>query len=93
MRSLAVDRQLFPPAALAFVSLPIPQIDAQGTIQQWVPYDGFALAQDAGSAITGPGRADLFWGTGLQAEVAAGHLRHAGALYFLVLDPTANPPE
>lgn len=93
MRSLAVDRQLFPPAALAFVSLPVPKIDAQGAIQHWVPYDGFALAQDAGSAITGPGRADLFWGTGLQAEVAAGHLRHAGALYFLVLAPTANLPE
>ncbi len=89
LRSLAVDRQLFPMAALAFVTLPVPHIDSQGQIRQWEPYHGFVLAQDTGSAITGPGRADLFWGTGGTAEMAAGHLRHAGALYFLILDPTA----
>lgn len=93
MRSLAIDRSLFPSAALAFVALPVPQIDSHGNIQEWVPHTGFVLAQDAGSAITGPGRADLFWGTGLKAEVAAGHLRHAGALYFLVLDPDNDPSQ
>lgn len=93
LRSLAVDRHLFPMAALAFVTLPVPQIDPQGQIQQWEPYHGFAMAQDTGSAIKGPGRADLFWGTGASAEMAAGHLRHTGALYFLVLDPTASPPD
>jgi membrane-bound lytic murein transglycosylase A len=89
-RSLAVDRGLFPSAAPAFISVPLPQVDAQGVIRQWIPFAGFVMAQDAGSAITGPGRADLFWGNGLQAEVAAGHLKHPGRLYFLVLDPAAR---
>ena len=37
--------------------------------------------------VRGPGRADLFWGGGAYAEMAAGHMRHEGRLYFLVLDP------
>jgi membrane-bound lytic murein transglycosylase A len=90
LRSLAVDRHLFPMAALAFVALPVPRMDPQGQILQWEPYHGFAMSQDTGSAIKGPARADLFWGTGEHAEIAAGHLRHAGALYFIVLDPTAS---
>jgi membrane-bound lytic murein transglycosylase A len=87
MRSLAVDRALLPSAALAFISMPLPEVDPSGRIQSWKPYRGFALAQDAGSAITGPGRIDLFMGCGPQAETAASHLKHEGALYFLVLDP------
>jgi len=90
MRSLAVDRSMLPSAALAFISLPLPQVDASGNIEKWQPYRGFALAQDAGSAIKGPGRIDLFMGHGLQAETAAGHIKHSGSLYFLVLDPDAN---
>lgn len=89
-RSLAVDRSLFPSAAPVFISVPLPQVDKQGTIRQWSPFSGFGLAQDAGSAITGPGHVDLFWGNGLQAEVSAGHLKQVGKLYFLVLDP--KPP-
>ena len=87
MRSLAVDRSLMPSAALAFISVPLPDVDASGTIQQWAAYQGFALAQDAGSAIKGPGRIDVFMGHGLQAETAASHLKNAGAIYFLVLKP------
>jgi membrane-bound lytic murein transglycosylase A len=91
MRSLAVDRSTLPSAALAFISLPLPQVDPSGRIEKWAPYRGFALAQDAGSAIKGPGRVDLFMGYGRQAETAAGHLKHSGALYFLVLNPEALP--
>jgi membrane-bound lytic murein transglycosylase A len=87
MRSLAVDRHMLPSAALAFISVPLPEVDASGRIQGWKAYRGFALAQDAGSAITGPGRIDLFMGYGVQAETAASHLKHNGALYFLILDP------
>lgn len=87
LRSLAVDRSVMPSAALAFISLPLPEIDPWGNIGQWKPYRGFALAQDSGSAIQGPGRIDLFMGHGKQAETAAGHLKHSGELYFLVLNP------
>lgn len=84
-RSLAVDHGLLPSAALAFMTTELPQVDDAGTIVQWAPYKGFALAQDAGSAIKGPARVDLFMGANIQAEVAASHLKHAGRLYFLVL--------
>jgi membrane-bound lytic murein transglycosylase A len=90
LRSIAVDRTLFPSAALAFISVPVPRVDDQGRIAQWEPLEGFALAQDSGSAITGAGRVDLFWGHGPKAEVAAGNLKNEGRLYFLVLDPTQS---
>ena len=63
-RSLAVD----------------PERTALGT-PVWVETDGIArlcIAQDTGSAIRGPGRADLFFGTGEAAGRAAGQLNHPG---------------
>lgn len=47
----------------------------------WIEVDGIArlcIAQDTGSAIKGAGRADLFFGTGDAAGVAAGRLNHPG---------------
>jgi membrane-bound lytic murein transglycosylase A len=85
MRSVALDRGIFPSAALVFLTTQIPVVTQDGLIQRWDDYTGFALAQDAGNAIKGPGRIDLFWGQGLAAEIAAGHLKHKGKLYFLVL--------
>ena len=90
MRSIAVDRGIFPSAALAFLSTQVPAVDGQGQVQGWEAYGAFALAQDAGSAIKGPGRVDLFWGDGLRAEQAAGRLKNRGALYFLVLKAGAD---
>lgn len=89
MRSLAVDRSVMPSAALAFITVPLAQVSPAGRILGWQPYQGFALSQDTGSAIIGPGRVDLFMGHGLQAEVGAGHLKHPGAVYFLVLKPNS----
>jgi membrane-bound lytic murein transglycosylase A len=90
-RSIALDRTLFPPAALSFVETQKPLIDAQQRIASWVESRRFALNQDTGGAIKGPGRADLFCGSGPEAEIAAGHLKHPGKLYFLVLRPDAVP--
>lgn len=87
MRSIAVDRKVLPSAALAFIVTPLPKVDSRGKIIDWPSYQGFALSQDAGSAIKGPGRIDLFMGHGLVAEIGAGHLKHPGRLYFLVLKP------
>jgi membrane-bound lytic murein transglycosylase A len=42
------------------------------------------LVQDSGGAIKGPGRLDFFWGQGDQAEMAAGHQRHGGTIYFIL---------
>lgn len=86
-RSIAVDRKVFPMSALAFVKTQKPTIDEDGRIAEWVDFSRFTLCQDTGGAIKGPGRADLFWGNGHYAEIAAGHMRHDGDLYVLVLKP------
>ena len=91
-RSLALDLKMFPPAALAFTETMKPVGDAFGRVQAWTPCRRFVLNQDTGGAITGPGRADIFWGSGPYAELAAGHLKHAGTLYFIVLKPEAASP-
>ena len=86
-RSIATDYRLFPKASLAFIEAQKPIVDGNGEIERWVPLSRFVLNQDTGGAIRGPGRVDLFWGGGSYAEVAAGHLKHPGRLYFLVLEP------
>ena len=41
---------------------------------------GSVLSQDAGGAIRGPGRADIFWGRGPDAALAASHMKESGDL-------------
>jgi membrane-bound lytic murein transglycosylase A len=84
-RSIATDRRLFPDAALAFAESKKPLIDGSGSIAAWTDLHRFVLSQDTGGAIRGPGRADLFWGNGRYAELAAGHMQHPGRLFFFVL--------
>ena len=86
-RSIALDRRIFPPAALAFIQTKKPMVDSAGQIDSWTDCNRFVLNQDTGGAIRGPGRADLFWGNGPYAEIAAGNLQHTGTLYFLILKP------
>ena len=89
-RSIALDRRIFPHAALAFIQTQKPVVNSTGQIDRWVDFRRFVLNQDTGGAIRGPGRADVFWGNGPYAEIAAGHLAHVGELYFLVLKPDKN---
>lgn len=83
-RSVALDQDCFPPGSLAFLTTRKPRVNAAGEIIGWEPLSRFVVNQDSGSAITGAGRLDLFWGGGRYAEVAAGNMKHPGALYFLV---------
>lgn len=84
-RSVATDRRLFPNGALAFIQTEKPIVSQDRTIESWETFGRFVLNQDTGGAIRGPGRVDLFWGNGPHAETAAGHMKHYGTLYFLVL--------
>ena len=88
-RSVALDRRIFPLSGLAFIKTKQPVLDGDGNIHKWTDLKRFVLNQDTGGAIKGPGRADLFWGNGTYAEIAAGHMQHSGTLYFLVLKPDA----
>jgi membrane-bound lytic murein transglycosylase A len=89
-RSIALDRRLFPRAGLAFVRCKKPLIDGSGNIHTWIDMNRFVLNHDTGGAIRGPGRADLFCGSGKYAKIAAGHMKHRGDLFFLILKPE-NP--
>ena len=89
-RSLALDSRLFPKGALAYIHCQAPIVGEDGGIVGWVPFSRFILNQDTGGAIKGAGRGDIFWGSGEYAEIAAGHLKHEGELYFLVLKPDSS---
>jgi membrane-bound lytic murein transglycosylase A len=83
-RSIATDKSLMPPGALALISAPIPAVAPTGKIiTQSV--DRFVLDQDTGSAIKGAGRVDIFLGTGKIAGERAGRLNGSGKLYYLLL--------
>jgi membrane-bound lytic murein transglycosylase A len=41
------------------------------------------LGQDTGGAISGPVRADLYWGTGPQAAASAGEMRQPGRMWLI----------
>ncbi|MGQ4808933.1 hypothetical protein NKDENANG_02328 [Candidatus Entotheonellaceae bacterium PAL068K] len=86
-RSIATDARLFPPAGLAFIQTHKPRFDVQGEISGWQRFSRFVFNHDTGSAITGPGRVDLFWGSSPRAEIAAGHMKHPGTLFFLLKRP------
>ena len=90
-RSIAVDKKIFPPAALMYIQTQKPVMTEAGQLGAWEDFGRFALNQDTGGAITGPGRADIFWGNGPYAELAAGHLQHRGDMYFLILKPAILP--
>ena len=86
-RTLALDWRLFPSGALGWIRTQKPKVNDKGEIVSWQTFSRFVMNQDTGGAIKGPGRADLFWGSGPYAELAAGHMRHEGELYILIKKP------
>lgn len=82
-RSIATDSKLMPKGGLAFIETEKPVIE-NGAIKEWLPFARFVLNQDTGGAIKGPGRVDLFWGQGAEAELSAGYMQQEGKLYFLI---------
>lgn len=83
-RSIATDPRYYPRGGLAFLESEKPRLDAQGQVVSWEPLQRWVLNQDAGGAIKGAERLDLFCGSGKTAEAIAGRLKNPGTLYFLV---------
>ncbi|MFK8184129.1 MAG: murein transglycosylase A [Phormidesmis sp.] len=83
-RSIATDKSLMPPGALALIHLPLPQRDANGDLTA-TSTSRFVLDQDTGGAIKGAGRVDLFVGTGTEAGEIAGRINDTGQLYYLLI--------
>lgn len=84
-RSLAIDRSVWPYGTPVFVGTTVPA-GPDGALQ---PFRRLMVAQDTGSAIIGPARADIFFGSGPAAGAVAGSMRHEGS--FVVLWPEAGP--
>jgi membrane-bound lytic murein transglycosylase A len=81
--SLAVDP--------AFVPYGVPAwIDAEDTAEPDGRFRHLAVAQDTGSAIKGPVRADIFFGIGAAAEAHAGQLKGRGMWWLLLPRGLAN---
>lgn len=78
-RSVAVDPGVYPLGSLAFIKTQRPAASG-GT----VPLSRFVCAQDAGAAIAGPGRVDVYWGEGADAERVAGPMRSPGEMYLVL---------
>ncbi len=75
-RSLAVDRQFIPLGAPVFIATTDPV--------SHTPLTRLMVAQDLGGAITGPLRADIFFGWGKEAADHAGRMNAQGAEYLLL---------
>jgi membrane-bound lytic murein transglycosylase A len=89
-RSIAADPDYFPKGAPALLVSRRPILDSSGNLTGWRPFSRFVLSQDSGAAIRGPGRLDLYFGSGAAAGDAAGFMKSGGAIYLLVGKKTAR---
>ena len=88
-RSIAVDKALHVYGTPFFIEGDLP-IESE---QSKTPFRRLMIAQDTGSAIIGPARADLYFGAGQEAGKVSGRLRHNARFVILVpksLDPMAR---
>jgi len=79
-RSIAIDRSLHVYGTPFFLQARLPLT----TENQSTRFDRLMIAQDTGSAIVGPARADIFWGAGEEAGRLAGGLHHPATFAMLV---------
>lgn len=86
-RSIAVDKALHVYGTPFFIEGELPvESDTAKT-----PFRRLMVAQDTGSAIVGPARADLYFGAGAEQGKIAGRIRHPARFVMLVpnsLDPS-----
>ena len=82
-RSIAIDRTIWPYGLPFYIEAELP--DGHGGVESMARV---MIAQDTGSAILGPARADLFMGSGGEAGKRAGLIRHRGE--FTVLWPKGD---
>lgn len=80
--TLATDKKIYPRGGLVLV-------DTQAVTFSMGKrrFLRFMLDQDTGGAIQAPGRADIYMGEGLSAEILAGGQYAEGRLYYLFLKP------
>jgi membrane-bound lytic murein transglycosylase A len=85
-RSIAVDKALHVYGTPFFIGAELP-IDSEASTTK---FRRLMIAQDTGSAIVGPARADIYFGSGEQAGRIAGRVKNPARLVMLMpraLDP------
>jgi membrane-bound lytic murein transglycosylase A len=85
-RSVAVDPRYVMPGSLVFLSTRVPNVGAAPR-DPGQPFQQLMIAQDTGSAILGPHRSDIFFGTGNEAGDVAGRMRSEGQMFVLLPNP------
>jgi len=88
-RSIAVDKALHVYGTPFFIEGELP-IESE---RSKTPFRRLMIAQDTGSAIVGPARADLYFGAGADAGRVAGRLKNNARFVMLLpksLDPAAR---
>ena len=88
-RSIAVDKSLHVYGTPFFIE---GQLPIESEVSK-TPFHRLMIAQDTGSAIVGPARADLYFGAGVDAGKVAGRLKNTMRFVILVpksLDPSAR---
>ncbi len=78
LRSLAVDRTLW---CYGLPFFPVARLPWRGETPEL--FAKVMIAEDTGTAIVGPGRADLFFGGGDEAGARAGAIRHEAEMFVL----------
>ncbi len=85
-RSIAVDRSLHAYGTPFFITAELPIASEKAVTK----FRRLVFAQDTGSAIVGPARADIYFGAGDDAARIAGRIRNSGQFVMLLpreLDP------
>jgi membrane-bound lytic murein transglycosylase A len=85
-RSIAIDRALHVYGTPFFIDADLPIANSKTATK----FQRLMIAQDTGSAIVGPARADIFFGAGDEAARMAGRIKNAGRFFMLLprgLDP------
>ena len=85
-RSIAVDRALHVYGTPFFIAAELP-IDSEASVTK---FRRLMIAQDTGSAIVGPARADIYFGSGEDAGRIAGRIKNPAR--FVMFMPRALDP-
>ena len=80
LRSIAIDRRIWSYGLPFWLAAELPWQTSAPT-----PFHRLMIAGDTGSAIVGPARADIYFGSGAEAGTRAGSIRHG--CDFIVLLP------
>jgi len=82
--SIATDKRLMPPGAFGLIRTRMPYRRKDGSLELRMT-SRIVLDQDSGGAIKGPGRADIFMGSGPEAGKQARAVYADGELFYFFL--------